>query len=106
MRQLSMSASCYTTTRARGSALVHTPSPGAHRVARSHLIKIVVGEDSYLAREGITRALETAGDVEILASCPDLESLRAAIEEHLPEVVLTDIRMPPSNTDEGIRLAE
>jgi len=70
------------------------------------LIKIVVGEDSYLAREGITRALETAGDVEILASCHDLESLRAAIDELRPEAVLTDIRMPPSNTDEGIRLAE
>jgi DNA-binding NarL/FixJ family response regulator len=70
------------------------------------VVKIVLGEDSYLAREGITRALEAAGDVEILASCHDLESLRAAIDELRPEVVLTDIRMPPSDTDEGIRLAE
>ena len=47
------------------------------------MVKVVVGEDSYLAREGITRALEAAGDVEILASCADLVSLRAAIEEEL-----------------------
>jgi DNA-binding NarL/FixJ family response regulator len=68
-------------------------------------VKVVLGEDSYLAREGIIRALESAGDVQVLASCEDLEGLRSAIEEHDPDVVLTDIRMPPTNTDEGIRLA-
>jgi len=65
----------------------------------------VLGEDSYLAREGIIRALEGADDVELLASCEDLDSLRAAVDELEPDVVLTDIRMPPENTNEGIRLA-
>ena len=65
----------------------------------------MLGEDSYLAREGIISALEASGDVELLASCEDLDGLRTAIDEHEPDVVLTDIRMPPSNTDEGIRLA-
>ena len=68
-------------------------------------IRVVLGEDSYLAREGIIRALEASGDVEVLASCEDFDTLKAAVDELRPDVVLTDIRMPPSNTDEGIRLA-
>jgi DNA-binding NarL/FixJ family response regulator len=68
-------------------------------------VTVVLAEDSYLAREGIIRALEAAGDVELLASCGDLDELRGAIDGHHPDVVLTDIRMPPTNTDEGIRLA-
>jgi DNA-binding NarL/FixJ family response regulator len=68
-------------------------------------IRIVLGEDSYLAREGITRALESIDDVDLVESCSDLESLRDAVAAKEPDVVLTDIRMPPSNTDEGIRLA-
>jgi DNA-binding NarL/FixJ family response regulator len=69
-------------------------------------VKVVLGEDSYLAREGIIRALDAVDDVELLASRDDLDGLRAAIDEFRPDVVLTDIRMPPTNTDEGIRLAE
>jgi DNA-binding NarL/FixJ family response regulator len=85
--------------------------PGARTAARVTvpavtLVRIVLGEDSYLAREGIVSALEAAGDVELLASCEDVDSLREAVDEHRPDVVLTDIRMPPTNTDEGIRLAE
>jgi DNA-binding NarL/FixJ family response regulator len=68
-------------------------------------IRAVLGEDSYLAREGIQRALDEETDIELVAICEDLESLRAAIDEVQPDVVLTDIRMPPTNTDEGIRLA-
>jgi DNA-binding NarL/FixJ family response regulator len=68
-------------------------------------IRVLLGEDSYLAREGIVRALEHIEDVELVATCADLESLRATIEAVLPDVVLTDIRMPPTHTDEGIRLA-
>jgi DNA-binding NarL/FixJ family response regulator len=69
-------------------------------------IRVVLGEDNYLAREGITSALESVPEVELLTSCGDLDSLRLAIDEVRPDVVLTDIRMPPTNTDEGIRLAE
>ena len=68
-------------------------------------VSVVLAEDSYLAREGIIRALEASGDVELLASCESLDELRGAIDGHRPDVVLTDIRMPPTNTDEGIRLA-
>lgn len=68
-------------------------------------IRTVLGDDSYLAREGVTRVLADAEDIEIVATCGDLDSLRAAIDEVLPDVVLTDIRMPPTNTQEGIDLA-
>jgi len=67
---------------------------------------VALGEDSYLAREGISRALEADDDIELVATCADYDSLRAAVGETEPDVVLTDIRMPPSHTDEGIRLAE
>jgi DNA-binding NarL/FixJ family response regulator len=68
-------------------------------------IRAVLGEDSYLAREGILRALDGEDDIELVATCGDLESLRAAIDDVQPEVVLTDIRMPPTHNDEGIALA-
>jgi DNA-binding NarL/FixJ family response regulator len=68
-------------------------------------IRVVLGEDSFLAREGITRALEGVDDVEVVAVCEDLDSLRAAVLDSGPDVVLADIRMPPTNTDEGIRFA-
>jgi DNA-binding NarL/FixJ family response regulator len=68
-------------------------------------VRVVVAEDNYLVREGITRLLETQPDVEIVGSCGDLESLLAAVEADPPDVVLTDIRMPPTGTDEGVRAA-
>jgi DNA-binding NarL/FixJ family response regulator len=68
-------------------------------------IRVVLGEDSYLAREGVVRALEAVAGVELVAVCEDLDSLRLAIDELRPDVVLTDIRMPPTSSDEGIRLA-
>ncbi len=68
-------------------------------------IRVVIAEDSYLARQGIARALEQIEDVQVLAICEDLDSARAAIEETRPDVVLTDVRMPPGNSDEGLRLA-
>jgi DNA-binding NarL/FixJ family response regulator len=68
-------------------------------------IRIVLGEDSYLSREGIIRILDDVDDVEIVATCPDLDSLRETVAAVRPDVVLTDIRMPPTHTDEGIRLA-
>ena len=68
-------------------------------------LRVVLGEDSYLASEGIARALERTDGIELVATRGDLESLRAVIDKQHPDVVLTDIRMPPTNTDEGIRLA-
>ena len=69
------------------------------------MIRVVVGEDNYLAREGICRVLEAEEDIEIVAACGDLATLRDAVREQQPAVVLADIQMPPTKTDEGIRLA-
>jgi DNA-binding NarL/FixJ family response regulator len=69
-------------------------------------IRVVVAEDHYLVREGIRRLLETRHDVEVAAVCGDLDSLLVAVETEKPDVVLTDIRMPPSDSDEGIQAAE
>jgi DNA-binding NarL/FixJ family response regulator len=68
-------------------------------------LRLVVAEDNLLVREGIIRLLSTAPDFEVVASCGDYEGVIAAIEREDPDVVLTDIRMPPTSTDEGIRLA-
>jgi DNA-binding NarL/FixJ family response regulator len=56
-------------------------------------------------REGLQRLLELDGEVEVVAGCGDLGSLLQAVESERPDVVLTDIRMPPDSTDEGIRAA-
>jgi DNA-binding NarL/FixJ family response regulator len=68
-------------------------------------IRVVVGEDSVVIREGIEHMLERVEDIEIVAACADAATLRAAIAEQRPDVVLTDIRMPPTGTDEGIQVA-
>jgi DNA-binding NarL/FixJ family response regulator len=68
-------------------------------------IRVVLAEDNYLVREGVRRLLETREGLEVAALCDDLESLLAAVDAHAPDVVLTDIRMPPLRTDEGIRAA-
>jgi len=68
--------------------------------------RLVVAEDAYLIREGIRSALEREEqEVEVLEYCSDLGSLLRAVEEHQPDVVITDIRMPPTSTDEGIQAA-
>jgi DNA-binding NarL/FixJ family response regulator len=68
-------------------------------------IRIVLAEDDYFVREGVRRLLETQPDIEVVATCDDLDSLLAAVDAKRPDVVLTDIRMPPGGTDEGIRAA-
>src|SRR5437773_4383128 len=68
-------------------------------------IRLVLAEDHYLVREGVRRLLETHPDVEVAATCGDLDSLLAAVEAERPDVVVTDIRMPPGRSDEGIRAA-
>ena len=68
-------------------------------------IRIVLAEDSYLVREGLRRLLETQPDLQVAAVCGDLDSLLAAVAAQRPDVVVTDIRMPPSGQDEGIQAA-
>jgi DNA-binding NarL/FixJ family response regulator len=69
------------------------------------VIRIALGEDSLIVREGVHQLLAVDPEVEIVAAVADLLSLRRACDEKQPDVVLTDIRMPPTHTDEGIRLA-
>jgi DNA-binding NarL/FixJ family response regulator len=69
-------------------------------------IRLVLAEDHYLVREGVRRLLATQPELEIAAVCEDLDSLLAAVAAEKPDVVVTDIRMPPSRSDEGIQAAE
>jgi DNA-binding NarL/FixJ family response regulator len=69
-------------------------------------IRVVLAEDNYLVREGVRRLIEMEPELELAAVCEDLAGLLAAVEAEKPDVVLTDIRMPPTGTDEGIRAAE
>jgi DNA-binding NarL/FixJ family response regulator len=69
-------------------------------------LRLVLAEDDYLLREGLRQLLETVSDLEVAAVAEDYEGLLAAVERVRPDVVLTDIRMPPGNSDEGIRAAE
>ena len=68
-------------------------------------IRVAVADDSYLVREALTHVLEAASGVEVIAACEDLASLQRVIDADKPDVVVTDIRMPPSDTDEGLRVA-
>jgi DNA-binding NarL/FixJ family response regulator len=69
-------------------------------------VRVVLGEDSLIVREGLGRLLAPDPEIEIVGAAGDLPSLRELCDRLAPEVVLTDIRMPPTGTDEGIRLAE
>jgi len=68
-------------------------------------IRVALAEDSLIVREGIQQLLATEPEIEVVAACGDLDSALEAVEECEPDVVVTDIRMPPTGTDEGIRLA-
>jgi DNA-binding NarL/FixJ family response regulator len=68
-------------------------------------IRVIVGEDNLLVREGIRELLAQAPDIDVIAAAGDLPTLESAVGREAPDVVLADIRMPPDGTDEGIRLA-
>jgi DNA-binding NarL/FixJ family response regulator len=69
-------------------------------------IRVVLADDHYLVREGVRRLLAAEPEVEVVAACEDLESLLAAVDTERPDVVVTDIRMPPTGVDEGVQAAE
>ncbi|GAB1822221.1 response regulator transcription factor [Herbidospora sp. RD11066] len=64
----------------------------------------MLAEDSVLLREGLVWVLRSAG-MEVVAAVEDAEGLLRAADEHRPDLVVTDVRMPPSHTDEGLRAA-
>jgi DNA-binding NarL/FixJ family response regulator len=69
-----------------------------------HPLRVVVAEDSFLLRAGVVRVLEDTGFV-VVGEARDAQELLDQVREHRPDVVITDIRMPPSYTDEGVRAA-
>ena len=69
-------------------------------------VRVVMAEDSPLLRAGLAQLLSADAGVELLAVAGDLDELLAAVELHRPDVVLSDVRMPPTGTNEGVRAAE
>src|SRR4051794_37665920 len=68
-------------------------------------IRVILAEDDFLVREGIRRVLEAAPDVTVVGEYADGDAVLAAVDADPPDVVVTDVRMPPSGGDEGIRIA-
>ena len=68
-------------------------------------LRVVFAEDDYLVREGTTALLGQIDEIDVVATASDLDSLISAVEEHMPDAVLTDIRMPPTKQMEGIEAA-
>jgi DNA-binding NarL/FixJ family response regulator len=79
--------------------------PEHHAAPVGRPIRVVLADDSYLVREAIMHVLDTEPGFDLVATCEDGDSLVAAVEAERPDVVLTDIRMPPSGDDEGITVA-
>jgi DNA-binding NarL/FixJ family response regulator len=68
-------------------------------------IRIVLAEDHYLVREGVRSLIEAEPGFEVAAVCSDLAALLEAVDRVDPDVIVTDIRMPPGHSDEGIQIA-
>ncbi len=73
--------------------------------AQAPPIRVVLADDSYLVREAVGHVLEQAEGIEVAAACGDCQSLVDAVARERPDVVVTDIRMPPTRTDEGLQVA-
>jgi DNA-binding NarL/FixJ family response regulator len=69
-------------------------------------LRVVLADDSYLLREALLRVLAEADGIDVVATCGDRDTLYAAVEEERPDVVVTDIRMPPGSSDEGLQVAD
>jgi DNA-binding NarL/FixJ family response regulator len=68
-------------------------------------LRIVLAEDNYIVREGVGKLIASEDDLEVVAACADYDALMQVTAAEQPDVVVTDIRMPPTGTDEGIRAA-
>ena len=69
-------------------------------------LRVVFADDNYLVRQGVTSLLTEVEDIDVVAVATDLASLLESVAETSPDVVLTDIRMPPTHTNEGIEAAK
>jgi DNA-binding NarL/FixJ family response regulator len=79
--------------------------PTSAKDNRTVAIRLVLAEDDYLVREGVQKLLETRPELNLVGACGDLETLLETVEAERPDVVITDIRMPPAHRDEGIEAA-
>ena len=70
------------------------------------MLRVVFAEDNYLVREGTVALLSGVDDIDVVGTAEAYDELIAAVEAQRPDAVLTDIRMPPTGTDEGIRAAK
>jgi DNA-binding NarL/FixJ family response regulator len=81
------------------------PSRAAGLVRREPAIRVALADDSYLMREALGHVLADTKGIEVVTICADRDSLLKAIETTRPDVVVTDIRMPPGDNDEGLQIA-
>jgi DNA-binding NarL/FixJ family response regulator len=88
-----------------GGMTAKTPA-GPVAPERETTLRVALADDSYLLREALLHVLGAADGIEVVASCADGDTLMAAIEEERPDVVVTDIRMPPGTADEGLQIAD
>jgi DNA-binding NarL/FixJ family response regulator len=79
-------------------------SPGRHYI-QTMSIRVVLGDDSLIVREGVRQLLDSDPAMHVIATVGDVTSLRELCDNEQPDVIVTDIRMPPTHTDDGIRLA-
>jgi len=68
-------------------------------------LRIVIAEDAAIMRDGLTQTLTRRGH-DVVAAVADADALRQAVEDHVPDVAIIDVRMPPTHTDEGLRAAQ
>ena len=84
-----------------------TPRSGRQgHYSRDVTLRVVFADDNYLVREGVTALLAEVDGIEVVATAHDAESLMRSVADHSPDIVLTDIRMPPTHTNEGIEAAK
>ncbi|HST40643.1 MAG TPA: response regulator transcription factor [Conexibacter sp.] len=84
--------------------MIEDDEQAAHEPTRPP-IRVAIADDSYLVRQALHHVLDPVETIELVASCASGDALLAAVEQLRPEVVVTDIRMPPSEGAEGIRIA-
>ncbi len=82
------------------------PTPAAAASAAGNRVRVLIADDSFLIREGLQQVLALAPAVHVVGAHADAPSLLAAVDADPPDVVVTDIRMPPTQTDEGMQIAE
>ena len=87
-----------------GPAARDQPGGRGNRRQRGAAVRVVIADDNLLMREGIASLVRRAG-IEVAGEAGDADELLRAVDEHAPDAVIVDVRMPPTHTDEGLRAA-